>query len=238
MKKQRLRRRVYSVKGPNHMWHIDGNDKIKRFGLCISGAIDGWSHFLIWLKCDVTNKNPTLIANYYLEAVDKHNTIPVTLRMDLGTENIHIQDIQNVLRNSHPVSVILGSSTHNQRIEKFWNYLRHTYTQEYMDLFEDLVLAGLLDPSKPIQIECLRFCFMTIIREELDGIKEHWNLHLMRRIRGVEGSGGIPEFLYNTPESNGGENCGFPVDMHMLDTLSTLFPDMVNPIGCDLDFAD
>jgi hypothetical protein len=109
-----------------------------------------------------------------------------------------------------------------------------------MDLFEDLVLAGLLDPSKPIQIECLRFCFMPIIREELDGIKEHWNLHRMRLIRGVEGSGGIPEFLYNTPESNsnGGENCGFPVDMHMLDTLSTLFPDMVNPIGCDLDFAD
>jgi hypothetical protein len=98
MKKQRLRRRVYSVKGPNHMWHIDGNDKIKRFGFCISGAIDGWSHFLIWLKCDVTNKNPTLIANYYLEAVDKHNTIPVTLCMDPGTENVHIQDIQNVLR--------------------------------------------------------------------------------------------------------------------------------------------
>ena len=29
-----MRRRVYSVKGPQHLWHIDGNHKLIRYNLC------------------------------------------------------------------------------------------------------------------------------------------------------------------------------------------------------------
>ena len=31
-KRQRLKRRVYSVDGPNALWHYDGYDKLARFG--------------------------------------------------------------------------------------------------------------------------------------------------------------------------------------------------------------
>ena len=34
---RRLRRRQYSTKGPNHIWHIDGYDKLKPFGFCVQG---------------------------------------------------------------------------------------------------------------------------------------------------------------------------------------------------------
>ena len=37
-----FRRRVYSVQGPNYMWHLDGYDKLKPFGFAIHGAIDGY----------------------------------------------------------------------------------------------------------------------------------------------------------------------------------------------------
>ncbi|CAH3106858.1 unnamed protein product, partial [Pocillopora meandrina] len=37
----RLRRRIYRCKGPNYLWHIDGYDKLKLFGFCIHGAVDG-----------------------------------------------------------------------------------------------------------------------------------------------------------------------------------------------------
>ena len=41
--RHRFRRRSYSVKGPNFMWHMDGYDKLKPFGFPIHGAIDGYS---------------------------------------------------------------------------------------------------------------------------------------------------------------------------------------------------
>ena len=36
-----LRRRKYSAKEPNFIWHMDGYDKLKPFGFCVHGASDG-----------------------------------------------------------------------------------------------------------------------------------------------------------------------------------------------------
>ena len=33
----------YRVEGPNQLWHIDGNDKLKLFGFSIHECIDGYS---------------------------------------------------------------------------------------------------------------------------------------------------------------------------------------------------
>ena len=55
---RRLRRRAYSSLGPNHIWHIDGHDKLKPFGFSVHGCIDGFSRRLIWLEVGPTNKNP------------------------------------------------------------------------------------------------------------------------------------------------------------------------------------
>ncbi|KAF3854078.1 hypothetical protein F7725_014766 [Dissostichus mawsoni] len=41
--RNRLRRRIYHSCGPNYVWHIDGYDKLKSFGIAISGCIDGFS---------------------------------------------------------------------------------------------------------------------------------------------------------------------------------------------------
>ena len=44
---RRLRRREYRAKGPYYIWHIDGYNKHKPFGLCIHGAIDGYSRRIL-----------------------------------------------------------------------------------------------------------------------------------------------------------------------------------------------
>ena len=44
---KRLRRREYRGKGPNYNWHIDGYDKLKPFGFCIHGAIEGYSRRIL-----------------------------------------------------------------------------------------------------------------------------------------------------------------------------------------------
>ena len=43
----RLRRRTYVNIGPDFIWHTDGYDKLKPYGICIHGAIDGFSRYII-----------------------------------------------------------------------------------------------------------------------------------------------------------------------------------------------
>ena len=68
-RRHRLQRRKYRNPGPNYVWHIDGHDKLKPYGLSIYGCIDGYSRQIIWLRVASTNKVPELIAKYYLDAL-------------------------------------------------------------------------------------------------------------------------------------------------------------------------
>ncbi|KAK6172696.1 hypothetical protein SNE40_016306 [Patella caerulea] len=60
-KRRRLHRRRYICKGPNAVWHVDGYDKIKPFGFCIHGCVDGFGRRIIWLRVGKTNTNPEVI---------------------------------------------------------------------------------------------------------------------------------------------------------------------------------
>ena len=56
-RKHRLKRRTYSSNGPNECWHVDGYDKLKPFGFPIHGAVDGYSHRVLWFKVTPSNDN-------------------------------------------------------------------------------------------------------------------------------------------------------------------------------------
>lgn len=45
-------RRIYQNKGPNYLIHVDGYDKLKRFGIAVHGAVDGWVVLLCRLNAD------------------------------------------------------------------------------------------------------------------------------------------------------------------------------------------
>ncbi len=123
-------RRTYHSMGPNYMWHVDGYDKLKPFGLAISGCIDGFSRKVLWLECGPTNNNPTEIAHYFMSCVRNLGVIPMRLRTDCGTENGIMAVIQCTLRHHHgdyysgASSHMYGSSTNNQRIESWWTIFR------------------------------------------------------------------------------------------------------------------
>ena len=57
--RHRLVRRKYRAQGPNYIWHIDGYDKLKPFGFCVHGAVDGYSRRIMWLELDHSYNNPT-----------------------------------------------------------------------------------------------------------------------------------------------------------------------------------
>ncbi|KAF3858809.1 hypothetical protein F7725_012010 [Dissostichus mawsoni] len=66
---RRFVRRTYSSEGPNHVWHVDGYDKLKPYGLAISGCIDDYSRKVLWLKCGAPNNDPGVIAQNYIHCV-------------------------------------------------------------------------------------------------------------------------------------------------------------------------
>lgn len=138
--RRQLRRRVYHSRGPNYVWHIDGYDELKPFGIAISGCIDGFSRSVIWLEAYKTNNDPRVIAGYYMDAVIQHGGCPDRVRLDLGTENVHVAHMQRFLHfsDSEPEGdhVIFGASTGNQRVERWWLILRSQCIQYWIDLFD------------------------------------------------------------------------------------------------------
>ena len=55
--RHQLRRREYNTAGPNHLWHIDGYNRLKPFGFYIQGAIDGCSRRVMWVEVGPTNND-------------------------------------------------------------------------------------------------------------------------------------------------------------------------------------
>ena len=48
-KSKTIVRREYLSSRPGSIYHIDGNDKLKSWGFCIHGCVNGFSRKLLWL---------------------------------------------------------------------------------------------------------------------------------------------------------------------------------------------
>eukprot|EP00111_Clytia_hemisphaerica_P011824 TCONS_00034751-protein len=178
-----LRRRQYWSNGPNYVWHLDRYDKLKPYGFGIHGAIDGFSRRIIWLKVAVSNKDPAVVSNFYLDAVQNLSGIPRKVVGDRGTENIYIAAAQRFLRRSGndqsagEMSFKYGKSITNQRIEAWWSMLRRTCTNWWINFFKDLIEQDLFDTSNPLHCDAIKFCFYPLLQQDLDRTMENWNNH-------------------------------------------------------------
>lgn len=214
----RLKRRRYSVKGPNSRWHLDGYDKVKPFGFAIHGAVDGFSRKILWLQVATTNKDPDIISHFYLKALKKFNCIPRTVRTDKGTENPGVECLQISLRYDDSddeagyKSYFKGRSVHNQRIEKQWGLCRILCLDYWINLFKDMQDSGELIEDSHVCWECLRYCFADLIQADLDLMRMQWNRHAIRKQKIAEVVTGKPNSMYYLPELFGHEDQGKPVD--------------------------
>ncbi|XP_031333807.1 uncharacterized protein LOC116176151 [Photinus pyralis] len=212
-KRRRLQRRKYWNKGPNYIWHVDGYDKLKPFGICISGCIDGFSRKIMWLKAGYTNNDPRVIGGYYINTVKEWNGFPRTIRTDMGTENGNIQHIQKYFdevtvtyqTNSRLPPFLYGSSHTNQRIESWWSILRKHNSQFWINLFSELRNDGLFNGTF-LDKSIVQYCFMDLIQNELNTIVLEWNSHYIRKNKNGTCPPGRPDLLYNFPEVYNCEN--------------------------------
>ncbi|XP_060912008.1 uncharacterized protein LOC132988566 [Labrus mixtus] len=203
MRQRRRLRRQYFSEGPNFIWHMDSYDKLKPYGICINGCIDGFSRKIMWLKAAQTSSNPHVIGGYFVEAMEEVGGGPRIVRTDQGTENVVVRDIQVFMRRdgldrrAAEQSHIGGASTANQRIESWWGVMRKEGIEYWIQLLGELKDQGLfwgdfLDKALS------QFCFMNII-QELNEIRNVWNTHRIRPSRNPTVPSGIPNIMFSAP---------------------------------------
>ncbi|KAL4008914.1 hypothetical protein ACER0C_002766 [Sarotherodon galilaeus] len=221
---RRFRRRNYFSKGPNFIWHMDSYDKLKPYGICINGSIDGFSRKITWLNAYTTNSNPKVIGGYYIEAVQRLKGCPRVVRGDLGTENGHVRGFQRFLvpvaPNDTLESYLEGASTANQRIEYWWRFLRSQCLEFWLSLFADIRDNGYFDGGF-LDKNLLQFCCMGLIQDELDDTAQVWNAHSIRPSTNINIPGGRPNVMYTLPELYGTRDFLCPTEEEHVEMCKT-----------------
>ena len=88
---------------------------------------------VLYLHCSTNNLAATVMSSFY-QAVCDHG-VPDQIRSDLGGENVEVW--QYMIEQKHSESVVLvGTSTHNQRIERLWRDTYRCLLVLYADLFK------------------------------------------------------------------------------------------------------
>lgn len=244
--RRRLRRRQYISKGPNYVWHADGYDKLTPYGICIHGCIDGFSRKILWLEANITNKRPEVIATYFINAVLIEG-YPVKLRTDPGTENVIISRIQKEL-SPNEKAYVCGSSTSNQRIERWWGYLRQSRADFWIDHFKSLEALDVLDKSNAIHRFCLQYSYLPFIKKQLAEVVVVWNSHRIRNQTKGDIISGIPNILHSCPELTGTTNFGSQINPQQLAVLQqyctnaqdfdTLDTDLLSVVQCIINILN
>ena len=181
-KEGRLKRRVYNVKGANHLWHIDTNHKLIKWYIIIFGAIDGHSRLPVSLEC-INNNKATTVLSCFLKGVETYDGVPSRVRSDKGKENVLVADYMIEKRGSERGSMITGPSTHNQRIERLWRDVFDGVLALYYELFTFMEDSELLDPFNETDIAALHYIFIPLINNKLDTWRHAWSKHIIQTIK-------------------------------------------------------
>lgn len=170
-------RRVYSVEGPNHLWHCDGHHKLIQFGLVTLGCIDGFTRRITYLKCVTDNKKETTLT-LFKQAVDRCG-LPSRVRGDRGVENRAICAFMIEKRGMNRGSYIPGPSRFNTRIERLWRDVMTDVIRPYKAFLHNMENVGLVADNN-VHRFCIQYALLPRINDELALFETMWNNHPIR----------------------------------------------------------
>ena len=108
----------------------------------------------------------------------------------------------------------------------------------WINYFKDMRDNGLYDDSDHLHVECLKFCYYPVLKEELHKTARLWNLHKIRPSSNEESPAGRPDVLYHLPEVSGARNYSIEVDDDDLQIAEGMCCSVSPDAGCDPRFKE
>ena len=170
---------------------LDGHHKLIRWKIVIHGAIDGHSRLVVFLQASNNNRAST-VYEYFISAIRAYG-LPSRIRTDQGRENVTV--VRHMLHNRgvDRRSVLVGSSVHNQRIERLWRDMHRCVTLLFYRLFYFLEQQDILNPINDLYIYAVHYIFLPRINKALNEFRSTWNDHGIRTQEGL-----TPQQLFTT----------------------------------------
>ncbi|XP_054775572.1 uncharacterized protein LOC129284129 isoform X2 [Lytechinus pictus] len=172
-----IQRRRYSVSGANALWHLDGNHALIRWGLVVSGCIDGYSRLITHLDVIDNNRASSTFASF-LQGTLRFG-LPMRLRCDHGGENRLVARYMIIRRGTGERSVLTGRSVHNQRIERLWVDVFARCLSAYYNLFHLMEAQNVLNLDNGLHLFALHYVYLPRIQRDLTTFANAWNHHSM-----------------------------------------------------------
>ena len=116
---------------------------------------------------------------HFKNAVEIHR-LPSRIRCDFGIENVDIAYFILTVPGTGHESVLSGSSTHNQCIERLWRDVNRAVLQQYKNLFNFLEVYYQPDCLNDMHLFALHYVFMPRINHTLEEFVRQYNNHPLR----------------------------------------------------------